>query len=167
MTAEGERRCLLLAEELRTYKLSRVFTSTEAKARATGRILAATLAISSQAVPHLQETMRGDGDYYADQAEFSAAIALAIQQGDRVSFGREAFGAARDRFSQQMHALMQQHPGETLALVSHGRVLSMVLGALLGRDPFEIWQSLEMPAYAALEYPTMRLVQFTPALGRA
>ena len=54
--------------------------------------------------------------------------------------------------------LLAQHPDETIALVSHGRVLSMVLAQFSGEDPVSIWDSLKMPAYAVLSLPEKKVL---------
>ncbi|MCA9912585.1 MAG: histidine phosphatase family protein [Anaerolineae bacterium] len=154
LTPEGESRCVQLAEEVRPHAPQRIFTSTEAKAQSTGKHLAQALRIPWQTAPDLQETARGDEDYFADKAAFAAAVEKAMRQPQQILFGRETFADAKARFMQQMRTLVQQHPGETLVLVSHGRVLSMVLGELLTRDPFTIWQEMPMPAYVVLEVPS-------------
>lgn len=156
LTAEGELCCVQLAETLRPYAPERIFTSIEAKAQSTGKHLAQALSIPWQTAPDLQETARGDEDYFADKAAFAAAVEKAMRQPEQVLFGSETFAGAKARFTQQMHTLMQQHPGETLVLVSHGRVLSMVLGELQSRDPFAIWQEMPMPAYVVLDLPSLR-----------
>lgn len=153
LTPEGAKSCRILAAELSEVAPDRIFTSTEAKAIATGKILAEQLHIPWETAPNLQETARGDSHYFEDKATFAAAVQRAMQQPDQVVFGSEAFADARQRFLKQMHELLTQHPEETIALVSHGRLLAMVLAELQQRDPFDIWQSLKMPDHIVLEFP--------------
>jgi len=164
LTPEGEERCLTMAAELREYTLDRIFTSTEAKAIATGKIPAEELNIPWQTTPNLQETARGDSDYFEDKAAFAVAVDRAMQQPDQIIFGSEAFAEARERFLKQMHIVIEQHPKETIALVSHGRVLAMVLGKLQQRNPFDLWQSLKMPDFVVFRLPDWELLSCAPHL---
>ncbi len=167
LTPEGEARCLGLATELRPFALDRVITSTETKAQRTGELLAQALGIPWQTAPDLQETARGNRDFFADRAAFVECVRRAMQHPDDVVFGSERFNAASERFLRRTDHLLHQYPDETLAFVSHGRVLSMVLGDLLARDSFSIWQELAMPAYAVFTLPDWLLERFVPTLSEA
>lgn len=165
LTDEGRARCVQLADELRPYGVQWIYTSEEPKAQRTGELVAAQLGIPCRTAPNLHETRRVSAPFFADIREFHARIRAAMEQPDAVVFGEEAFGAARERFRAQIESLLAAHPGASVALVSHGSVLAMALAQMTGRDPFALWCSLEMPAYAAFTLPEKRLHLFKPRLG--
>jgi broad specificity phosphatase PhoE len=79
-------------------------------------------------------------------------------------FGEEAFGEAQRRLAGCIAGLHAAQPGATLALVTHGTVMALYLAALTGEDPFPLWQSLAMPAYAILDVAAGRRLHLVPAL---
>jgi broad specificity phosphatase PhoE len=69
---------------------------------------------------------------------------------DKLLFGEETFTAAQERFSQQIDILLEQYSTETLAVVTHGTVLSLYLAHVSEQDVVALWNSLDMPAYAEI-----------------
>jgi broad specificity phosphatase PhoE len=158
LTDEGRVKCKILAEKLRPYAIRQIYTSTEAKAVETGQIVADILDLPCSIAPDLAETRREGLDMMANMADFKAQVREAMRQPDEKLFGEERFSDARERFLNEMTRLLAQHPAETIALVSHGRVLSMVLAQLRDEDPISIWDSLKMPAYAVLSLPEKKVL---------
>jgi broad specificity phosphatase PhoE len=146
----GREACKILAEKLRPYAIRQIYSSAEAKAVETGQILAACLDLSCETAPDLGETRREGIDFVANAVDFKEQVREAMRRPSERLFGEESFQAARERFVTAMELLLSEHPDETIALVSHGRVLSMVLAQFSGEDPVSIWDSLRMPAYAVL-----------------
>lgn len=158
LTHEGQILCEILAKQLYSYRIARIYTSEEPKAYFTGKIVANTLNIPCEKSANLEETRRESKVFFDNQDEFKAKVREAMKNSDELRFGDETFTDARKRFSEQIEAFIQQHPNETLAIATHGRVMSMYLGYILKRDPVEIWNSLTMPAYAVLSLPEKNLV---------
>lgn len=160
LVEEGREACKILVEKLRPYAIRQIYSSQEAKARETGQILADALGLSCEIAPDLAETKREGLDFMANSAEFRQQVREAMRRPDEKLFGEERFADARERFLNAMERLLCQHPNETIALVSHGRVLSMVLAQFTGEDPVSIWDSLKMPAYAILSLPEKEIRAF-------
>ena len=150
LTDEGRKRCQLLAEELRPYAIDRVITSEEPKAALTGQLVEEVLAVPCETAPNLHETKRETVGYFEREADFKASVQAAMAEPDKLLFGEETFTAARERFSQQIETLLVLYPGETLAVVTHGTVLSLYLAHLSEQDMIALWNSLDMPAYAVI-----------------
>lgn len=159
ITEEGKNLCKTLAEQLREYDISRIYTSEETKAYLTGKIVADTLNISCEKVPNVQETRRDTVSFFDSLQEFKETVRTAMRNPDELLFGEEIFTDARKRFAAQVDILFEQHPDETLAIATHGAVLSMYLGHILDRDPVEIWDAMGMPAYVVLSLPEKNLVK--------
>ena len=47
---------------------------------------------------------------------------------------------------------------ETVAVVTHGRVLTLFVTRALGLDPFPFWKRLGLPSFAVVAWPDPRLV---------
>lgn len=150
LTDEGRKRCQLLAEELRPYTIDRVIASEEPKAALTGQLVADVLAVPCETVPNLHETKRETVGYFESESDFKAAVQSAMLEPDKLLFGEETFTDARERFSRQIETLLAQYPDKTLAVVSHGTVLSLYLAHLSAQDAISWWNSLDMPAYAVI-----------------
>lgn len=153
LTERGRARCQLLADAMREYKIDRIITSEEAKAYLTGKLVADVLDIACETAPHLHETKRETVPYFASVDDFKAAVKAAMREPDKLLFGEESFTDARERFALQVDKLLQQYPDETLAIATHGTILSLYLAQFSEQDVITIWDSLDMPAYAVLELP--------------
>jgi broad specificity phosphatase PhoE len=153
LTDTGREHCQILAEQLRPYAISRIFTSEEPKAYLTGQLVADVLNVPCESSPDLHETKRETVGYFEHIADFEVAVEAAMLEPDKLLFGEETFTDARKRLSNQVDTLLQQYPDETLAIVSHGTVLAIYLAHLSGNGAIGIWRSLDMPAYAVINLP--------------
>lgn len=165
LTEAGRARCLHLADHLRGHALTRLASSDEPKAIRTAELLAAALSITAPLIiePDFGETRRESAPFYADKADFRAAIHAAMRQPDQCIYGEESFTAARLRLTAALQRLASHHPHETLGIVTHGTIMSLLIAHSADRSAPEIWESLGMPAYAILT-PTFQLVRLIPSI---
>lgn len=165
LTDEGRARCADLAAALTPYRVNRIASSDEPKALQTAEVVASHLSLETPLIiePEFGETRRATAPYFDSNAEFAAAVKRAIAQPDAVVFGEESFNDARKRFIDALSRLVERYPDETLAVVTHGTVLSLVLEHYAGIDAYETWQSLKMPAYAVLT-PNLELLDLQYSL---
>ncbi len=166
LTAEGQARCAALAAQLRLYQIARVATSDEPKAIVTAQLLAHHLGITAPLVtePDFRETRRDTAPYFDSEGEFHAAVHAAMNRPDDVLFGEESFSAARRRITLALGRMIDANRSETLAVVTHGTIMSLLLGHVSERDTFEIWRSLGMPAFAVLT-PNLDLLDLQTSIG--
>lgn len=165
LTPDGKARCALLAHHLRHYQITHLATSDEPKAYSTARLLADHLNI---AVPLIvdqgfRETCRDTAPYFSSEGEFQAAVRQAMSTPDQVIFGEEAFDDARRRFTAALVRLVNSYRNETLAVITHGTVMSLLLGHISEKSTFEIWRGLGMPAFAVLT-PTLDLLDLQSSI---
>ena len=71
-------------------------------------------------------------------------------------FGNESADEARTRVEQALLPLIDNH-GDDLVVVTHGTVLTLMVAARNGIDPFPFWKRLRMPAAVSLRLPGMVL----------
>ncbi len=158
LAPEGEARCILLAEKLKPYAPAVVVTSEEPKARLTGEITARHLGLPTETEHGLHEHLRHSEPYTSADA-FRANIHALLTRPDERVFGEESGAVARQRFEQAVQNILARHPGQTVAAVTHGTVLSLYLAQHARLDPVAYWQSIGMPAYIVLSLPDYRVVE--------
>lgn len=151
--AKAQASVMTLAREVRPYAPSRVVTSEERKARETGEVLAEALGLPRETALGLHEHERGPSDFFASDEAFRRAMRTFFAQPDTLVFGHETAAAARKRFTEALASLAVGHPDETLAIVSHGTVISLAVAQWTAQDAYTFWQRLPMPALVVVGFP--------------
>lgn len=157
LSADGRSQARQLASQLLPYHLTRIFTSDEAKARETGQIIADELNISWQETLNLHEHDRQGAPFFTSNDAFETAVARFFAQPDTLVFGNETAHQAFKRFDTAVHHLLTTHPDDTLAIVSHGTVLTLFLSHYNQFTPFPFWQALHLPDCFIVSLPDMQL----------
>ena len=67
-----------------------------------------------------------------------------FERPDQLVFGLETASEALDRFKSAVRHALGNEPGDTI-IVSHGTVLSLLLGSIAGQNCHELWRNLKMP----------------------
>ncbi|MCA9916507.1 MAG: histidine phosphatase family protein [Anaerolineales bacterium] len=159
LTEDGRSATHTLAHKLIPYQPSRLITSEEPKAIATGAALAEVLALPTHAAPGLQEHDRRGVPYFENKAEFETAVAHFFTHPHDLVFGNETAVQARMRFGTAVQQQQETYPQDTLALVTHGTVLTLFLCHHNPQlDPVQFWQSLTLPCAFVVRLPGMQLV---------
>lgn len=139
LSEEGRKRCGPLAQRLSGFEPRVLLSSTEPKARETAELVAPALGLDVQLSDGLRETERRTVGWL-EPHELELGIRRLFERPDEVVYGEESAGAALSRFEAAVEGLP-----ESAVVVSHGTVISLYVAARTGRDPFELWQSLELP----------------------
>jgi broad specificity phosphatase PhoE len=127
-----------------TLRVDALVSSPEPKALETAAALDAPLEVDAR----LREHDRAGVGWLDD---FAAAIEAGFARPDEVVLGVETFDAARDRFAAAVADALAAHPGERLAIVSHGTVIALYAAPVLGADPAELWRRLRLPDVIELD----------------
>jgi len=69
--------------------------------------------------------------------------------------GCETGLACRRRVRRVVDRLAAKHPGERIALASHGNAIALYLGSLDGRFGFDEWSAMQNPDVFAVDYATL------------
>jgi broad specificity phosphatase PhoE len=156
----GRSRASLLIPHIAAHNPTHFYTSTERKAQETGQIIVEGLGMPWQTAVGLQEHNREGTPYFPSQADFETAVMRLFAQPGELVFGQETADQARTRFSQAIHTLLAQHPPtDTLAIVSHGTVLTLFLAHHNPHlDPIPFWRNLKQPVFVVVTLPQMRLL---------
>ena len=128
-------------------------SSDEPKALATATPAAARHGLDVLPLPELREVRR--------PAEKIADYAGAVRE--YLSAGRAGWEPAHQaaaRVGRGIEHVLAEHPGRTIAAVSHGLVLTLYVAALLGRDDlFPLWRTISFTGWARVDPQARRLLE--------
>lgn len=154
LTADGRSATHTLAHKLMPYQPSRIITSQEPKAVATGAALAEVLHLPAQSAPGLQEHDRRGVPYFENKAEFETAVATLFTHPNELVFGNETAVQARMRLETAVQQQLKTYPQDTLVLITHGTVLTLFLCHHNPHlEPLPFWQSLALPSAFVVGLP--------------
>ena len=135
-----------------------VVSSEEGKARATGQALAAHLGVPFRTMLGLHEQLRYTVPFHDDPADFEAEVARFFAHPGEVVFGEESANDAHTRFANAVRAVLLAHPEEeSVAVVAHGTVISLLVAGANETDPFELWKGLGLLDAVTVEWPGLGL----------
>jgi broad specificity phosphatase PhoE len=157
LSEAGRLRCQTLADSLKAYDLDAVMSSTENKAIETGQIVAESLNKPFSTAEGLHEHERSNVTRFETRALFQERIAAFFREPERLVFGTETADEAYARFSRSLLNLVTQQPGQKLAIVTHGTVLTLFVARLGGLDPFDFWSKLGLPAFVVLRLSPFKI----------
>jgi broad specificity phosphatase PhoE len=153
----GRARCQLLADQLAALQPDLVVSSVAPKAIETAQIVAQRLGQTVQVVQGLHEHARSDIGLNA--AEFVAAVARFFAKPHELVFGDETADAAYTRFASALAGVIEVRCQRTVAVITHGTVLSLFAARAAGVEPFAFWQRLGLPAFVVLTLPDLALAR--------
>jgi len=158
LSPEGLSRCTWLAEQLLSYRLKQVFSSTEAKAIQTALTISHKLGLSNKSIEGLQENDRTDFPYFENPEAWRQQFRTFFQKPHERCIGDESAVEATVRFSNALNGILSERWQETIAVVTHGTVLTLFTAAHNDISPFELWDSLALPSFVVLDSRTFKLV---------
>jgi broad specificity phosphatase PhoE len=158
LTEEGRRRCIALAKRLAAYAPDVIVTSRERKAIETGALVAARLALPTLIAHGLHEHEREQVGWLSNPA-FERAVSAFFAQPNELVFGEETATQAGARFDAAVRDVVAAYPAQTIALVSHGTVITLFLAQHAGVAALPFWKRLGMPALVVLSLPELKLLE--------
>ncbi|WP_135227770.1 histidine phosphatase family protein [Deinococcus fonticola] len=134
-----------------------VISSEEPKAKATAQGLAGALGVRHRPMLGLHEQLRYTAPFHADVQDFQADIQRLFAYPDDLVSGEESAADARRRFGHAVNAAMQANPQQTVAIVAHGTVISLLASHAAGVDALELWLALTFLDVVTLSWPELKL----------
>ena len=125
LSSAGRQRCKPLADKLASHQLDVIVASVEPKAAETGQIVGDLLGKACQTAKGLNEHERSDVGWFESKERFEAAVAEFFARPRQLVFGGESADQAHQRFSQAIARVMERHPDQNVAVVSHGTVMTL------------------------------------------
>ena len=153
---EGVESCTELAEDLRRFLPASLISSTEPKAEQTARVISELLELDMSASDGLREHRR-PGEFLP-AADFEARIEAFFRHPDEVVYGKESCDELGLRIQTEVEAALSRDSTKNAILVTHGTAMTSYIMRHWQVDPFELWKSLELPAYLAFTVPTFDIV---------
>jgi len=136
LTRAGREQAVALAHRLEGRRVAHIWTSTMSRAVQTAEIAAAVLGVAVTTRVGLREFEIGDfvGSTAKDPFAETYDRWLAGDLDARMP-GAETGREIVERFRGVLEEIVDQHPGETVLVISHGGVIRMVLPLLVTREP--------------------------------
>lgn len=159
LSHQGREACKSLAEKLAPNGLTVLISSLEPKAVETAQLTAKILGIPSRIAFGLHEQDRSNIGYLPSQEQFYAKVKELMEKPDEHIFGNESANQAHLRFSLAIKTILSEYQDEIIGLVTHGTVMSLFTACENNLDPFEFWQSLEMPHIIKLSIPDYQIIK--------
>lgn len=156
LSDKGRDRARTLAPFLVKYLPSIIYSSKEPKAIETAEILANLMDLPRAARYGLHEHLRNQVEW-TNADDFRAKVQDLFQRQDKVIFGEESALETVTRFSESVNAIVLKHPDQSVAIVSHGTVISLFVSSQNEIDAYSFWRSLEMPSLVILGRPKLKL----------
>lgn len=154
LSMEGTRQCDWLASELRDAGVSRLYASLEPKALETAALVAVNLGLDVRPRPGLQENDRS-GFGFLPQAELRLRMRRYFDEPAHLVVGTETAQAAQRRFDDAVRSILHEARDETVAVVTHGTVLTSFIAKHNAIEPFDLWSALVTPSYVVLDAATL------------
>ena len=158
LTDEGRKRAAAIARRIGQHQPDVLGASHEPKATETAEIIARTLGKSVEVVEGLHEQKRGSLELLPGR-KFESAVAELFAKPGELVFGDETANQACDRFGHAVEHFLEAHPDENVALISHGRVITLLVADYAGVDPFPFWRRLGLPSFVVLSLPEKKILE--------
>jgi broad specificity phosphatase PhoE len=131
LTELGKRQAIATGERLAELGTSAVYTSHLMRAYETARTISSRLGVEPQLLPDVSEYHFGElsGQTYAEIRE---RFGQTTSPNERVYPGEEGREAFHKRVTTALWAVAAAHPGETVAVVSHGGPIALFCQTVLG-----------------------------------
>jgi len=139
LSDEGRRQAAKLSERLAGEKIAAVYASPLDRTMETARIIAAPHVLEVLPRPGLKEISHGRWEQHT-RAEVEAKFPdeAAAWEEDPFTYAPEGGESGLQVTARSLPVLMdivRQHPGQTVAVVSHKATIRLLLSSLLGFDP--------------------------------
>ena len=153
---ESVESCTEMAEDLCTFLPASLTSSTEPKAEQTARVISELLELDMSASDGLREHKRS-GDFLV-KSEFESKVRAFFADTGSLVYGKESCDELGLRIQTEVEAALSRDSTENAILVTHGTAMTSYIMRHWQVDPFELWKSLELPAYLAFTVPTFDIV---------
>jgi broad specificity phosphatase PhoE len=163
LSQSGLRECDELASRLARYAVTALYSSEETKAKQTADRLGLHLGLTVSARPGLQENDRTGLRFFHDPVDLDACFRDFFARPFERVVGKESAAEAQARFRGAVQSILDE-PGERVpAIVTHGTVLTLLVGAANEIDLFAFWRALTTTSFVVLSAPGLELVEVVHA----
>ena len=150
LSAEGRDRCDWLASELARQGVTQLYTSLEPKALETAALVSVRLGLEVRPRRDLHENDR-TGLAFVSTDALRRLIRRFFEEPSALVIGAETAEAAGRRFEAAVRALQAEGRDQTVAVVTHGTVLTALTAKYNPIAPFDLWDSMTLPSCVVLD----------------
>jgi len=155
LSEDGQASCGWLARALKREGVAHLYASLEPKALETAALVGLSLGLAVQPRAGLHENDRS-GIGFLSQEDLEARMQRFFATPDALVVGAETATAAHTRFEAAIRAILAESRTGTVAIVTHGTVISLLAGARDSAEGFDLWKSLGLPSYVVLDGGSLR-----------
>ena len=162
LTPKGKRQARAAAKRLLARGVDILYTSSLTRARETGAAIARVIRKKPQAAPRLNEINFGtwEGKTAAELLKTKDKAFRRWERGEWVTPpGGESKAAFRNRIAGFLREVLKRHQGKTMALVSHGGPIKMMIYHLLKLSSLSLWAFRVDPASISVVEVAPRFAQ--------
>ncbi len=156
LSEDGRGRCDWLAAQLADLGVIQLYASLEPKALETAALVGVRLGLEVRPRRDLHENDR-TGLGFGPLDQLRARIPRFLEEPATLVMGRETAEAAGRRFETAVRALLVEAGDPTIAVITHGTVLTTLVARYNPIEPFAFWDSLTVPSCVSLDAATFRL----------
>jgi broad specificity phosphatase PhoE len=156
--AQGEAEAQQLAGKLQKFLPFELVCSSEPKALRTAEVIGQVLGLAVTPQTDMHELDRPALPMMPD-AEHQMFNARLFETPLQPVVGNESATAALERFSKAITTALSTCIAETLVVVSHGTVISLLVGQHNSVDSFALWKRLTCASYVVLDVPELTLIE--------
>jgi broad specificity phosphatase PhoE len=160
----GEVQATRLAWKLRELMPLTLVCSREPKAKRTCEIVASELGVSMRVVDGLEELDRPVLPLMSAE-EHDRLNSRIFEDLAKPGIGEESGLQALGRFTTALTKAIDEAATDTLVVVTHGTVVSLLVSKHNDVDPIALWRRLSCPSFAVLTLPTFELRAIVDHLG--
>ena len=150
LSEDGRTCCAWLADAMRREGVMRLYSSLEPKALETAALIAVRLGLDLCPRADLQENDR-TGLGFVSGEDLEERMQHYFGSPELLVVGNETADAARIRFLSAIRTIQHSDPAETIAVVTHGTVISLLAGMDERVDAYDFWKMLGLPSYVVLD----------------
>jgi broad specificity phosphatase PhoE len=154
LSSEGQARCEWLAGALAGQGVTALYSSLEPKALETAALAGIRLGLEVRPRPGLQENDR-TGLGFATADGIRALIRQFFEAPLERVMGEETAAEALERFEGAILKARAETSDQTIAVVAHGTVLTLLVAKHNPISAFEFWGGLGLPSFVVLDGPRL------------
>lgn len=156
LSSKGMFACEPLAAAVLPFGPQVLVTSREAKALATAAIICEKLSLRPRPAEGLHEHDRSNVPHMRS-AEFISLLEMFFRRPNELVLGKETAAEVEARFRAAVDDVLNEHPDQNVAIVTHGTVMALYLAPLTKRPPFELWRQLGLPSFVVIDRASRRV----------
>jgi broad specificity phosphatase PhoE len=159
LSTQGRAQAQMLGAAPFWKKVNTLYASNQQKAIEAAEIVAAANGIPVVPLAGLAEVGRGH-EFYSSATDYNNILERFFTQPDSSVSGWESSGVALQRFKAAVDSILSQPITGSVALLSHGTILTLYTALLDGEAPtLARWQNIHFASVATVTIETMRIVE--------